>query len=249
MGVPEPENTFFVPEGGPKLSPYNVLNDFPRVVAVSNREVCEVLKALIQGGGVGCRASLSRVGGEIRVIKKEQTTESPECKPKVVKPDMMINEYKTLVFIVDRRGGAEVGDRHRPLYNITDLKIKCVTGASGLEVVVRFYLDVVDPGGEVYLVGLVERTPVVLNGKPYLPSLTADAEEHPPIALKLHKVPSRGVVCIGYVRTVRVEREGYAKVVGPRVAFFIPPRRPVSSGPRLLVSRTRGSLRGISPEI
>src|SRR5690606_17973582 len=150
----------------------------------------------------------------------------------------MINEYKTLVVSVDRRGCAEVGDRHRPLYNITDLKIKRVTGASRLEVVVRFYLDTVDPGGEVYLVGLVERTCVVLNGKPHLPSLTADAEEHPSVTLKLHKVPSGGVVCIGYVRSVWVEREGYAKVIGSRVTFFIPPRRPVSSGPRLLVSRT-----------
>src|SRR5690606_21834292 len=192
MGVPEPANTFFVPEGGPKLSPYNVLNDFPRVVAVSNREVCEVLKTLNQGGGVGCRASLSRVGGEIRVIKKEQTTDSPECKPKVVKPDIMINEYKTLVFIVDRRGCAEVGDRHRPLYNITDLKIKRVTGASRLEVVVRFYLDTVDPGGEVYLVGLVERTCVVLNGKPLHASLTAFAEEQPSVTLKLSLLPYWG---------------------------------------------------------
>src|SRR5690606_9853237 len=183
-------------------------------------------------------SGLSRVGGEIRVIKKEQTADSPECKPKVVKPDIVVNEYKTLINIVDGGRCTEVGDRHRTLYNITDLEIECVACASRLEVVVRFYLDAVDPDGEIYLVGLVERTCVVLNGKPHLPSLTADAEEHPSITLKLHKVPPGGVVCIGYVRSVWVEREGYAKVIGSRVTFFIPPRRPVSSGLRLLVSRT-----------
>src|SRR5690606_39794968 len=135
------------------------------------------------------------------------------------KADIVLNEYKALINMVEGGRCPEVGDRHRTLYNVADLEIECVACASRLEVVVRVYLDVIDPGGEVYLVGLVEGTRVVLNGKPHLPSLTADAEEHPPIALKLHKVPSRGVVCIGYVRTVRVEREGYAKVVGPRVAF------------------------------
>src|SRR5690606_23004345 len=185
-----------------------------------------------------CRAGFSRVGREIRVIEKEQTTDSPERKPKVVKPDIVVNEHKTLIDIVDGGRCTEVGDRHRTLYNIADLEIECVACASRLEVVVRFYLDAVDPGGEVYLVGLVERTLVVLNGKPHLPSLTADAEEHSSVTLKLHKVPSGGVVCIGYVRSVWVEREGYAKVIGSRVTFFIPPRRPVSSGPRLLVSRT-----------
>src|SRR5690606_27150735 len=238
MGVPEPENTFFVPECGPKLSPYNVLNDFPRVDTISNREVCEVLKTLIYRGGVVCRAGLSREGGEIRVIHKDMTTVSPERKPMVVNPVVVVNEYKTLINIVDGGRCPEFGDRHRTLYNIADLEIECVACASRLEVVVRFYLDVIDPGGEVYLVGLVERTRVVLNGKPHLPSLTADAEEHPSVTLKLHEVPSGGVVCVGYVRSVRVEREGYAKVIGPRVTFFIPPRRPVPSGPRLLVSRT-----------
>src|SRR5690606_17101064 len=185
----------------------------------------------------GCRAGFSRVGGEIRVIEKEQTTDSPERKPKVVKPDIVVNEYKTLINIVDGGRCPEVGDRHRTLYNIADLEIECVACASRLEVVVRFYLDVIDPGGEVYLVGLVERTRVVLYGKPHLPSLTADAEEQASVSLTRHEPPSGGVVCVGYVRSVRVEREGYAKVIGPRVTLFIPPRRPAPSGPRVLVSR------------
>src|SRR5690606_6375549 len=118
MDVPEPENTFFVPECGPKLSPYNVLNDFPRVVTISNREVCEVLMALIERGVVGCRAGFSREGVEIRVIEKTKTSDSTERKPKVVKPDIVVNEYKPLINIVDGGRCPEVGDRHRALYNI-----------------------------------------------------------------------------------------------------------------------------------
>src|SRR5690606_34120285 len=123
MGVPEPENTFFVPECGPELSPYNVVNDFPRVVTISNREVGEVLESRVWGGGAGCGAGFSRAGGEIRVIEKEPTTDSPERKPKVVKPDIVVNEYKTLINIVDGGRCPEGGDRHRTLYNIADLEI------------------------------------------------------------------------------------------------------------------------------
>src|SRR5690606_17919676 len=102
MSVPETEYALLVPEGRPELSAYDILNDLPRIITVTNRQVRKVLKALVERG---CVASLWGFPGPSlpKIFRKINRVRVGEGVPQVVESNVIIYKNRS----EERRVGKE----------------------------------------------------------------------------------------------------------------------------------------------